>query len=78
VITAVERPRRLAYEMTAVYPDAAGFDTSVEVTVEAVADGHRVRLAPLGFPTAEDRDEFAGAWPDVLDELARRVAAQHP
>jgi uncharacterized protein YndB with AHSA1/START domain len=75
VITAVERPRRLAYDMTAVYPDAAGFDTSVEVTIEAAPGGHRVRLAQRGFPTAGDRDEFAGAWPDVLDELARRVAA---
>ena len=23
-----------------------------------------------GFPTMEACDEFAGAWPDVLDELA--------
>jgi hypothetical protein len=27
-----------------------------------------------GFPTAASRDEFAGAWPDVLTELARRVS----
>jgi hypothetical protein len=24
------------------------------------------------------RDDFAGAWPDVLDELARRVSSQQP
>ncbi len=74
VITAVERARRLAYDMTAVYQDAPGFSTTVEVTVHAAPDGHRVRLTQQGFPTVEVRDDFAGAWPDVLDELARRVS----
>ena len=74
VITAVERPHRLAYDMTAVYEDAAGFSTTVEVVIEAVPDGHRVSLVQQGFPTTEARDDFAGAWPDVLDELARRVS----
>jgi uncharacterized protein YndB with AHSA1/START domain len=74
VITAVQRPHRLAYDMTAVYQDAPGFSTTVEVTIEAVQDGHRVSLAQQGFPTMQARDDFAGAWPDVLDELARRVS----
>jgi uncharacterized protein YndB with AHSA1/START domain len=78
VITAVERPRRLAYEMTAIYENAPGFDTTVEITIETVPDGHRVRLAQRGFPTSEVRDDFAGAWPDVLDELARRVSSPRP
>lgn len=78
VITAVERPHRLAYDMTAVYGDAPGFSTTVEVTIEAVPDGHRVRLVQQGFPTMETRDDFAGAWPDVLDELARRVSSRRP
>jgi len=46
----------------------------VEVTIEAVQDGQRVSLAQQGFPTMQARDDFAGAWPDVLDELARRVS----
>ena len=75
VITAVERPDRLAYDMTAVYDDAPGFNTTVEVTIEAVPDGHRIRLVQQGFLTMEVRDDFAGAWPNVLDELARRVCA---
>ena len=75
VITAVERPRRLAYDVTAVYEDAPGFSTAVEITIEAVPDGHRVRLVQQGFPTRADRDDFAQAWPDVLGELARRA---HP
>ena len=78
VLTAVERPYRLAYDMTAVYEDAPRFDTTVEVTIQAVPDGHRVRLVQQGFPTVEARDEFAGAWPAVLDELARRVLSRRP
>jgi hypothetical protein len=59
----------------AVYADAPGFSTTVEVTIEAVPDGHRVRLVQHGFPTVQARDDFAGAWPDVLGEVARRTAA---
>jgi uncharacterized protein YndB with AHSA1/START domain len=73
VITALERPRRLAYDMTAVYQDAPGFSTTVEVTIEAAPGGHRLRLVQQGFPAADVRDDFAGAWPDVLAELAGRV-----
>jgi len=75
VITALERPRRLAYDMTAEYEDAPGFSTTVEVTIEAGPDGHRLRLVQQGFPTAATRDVFAGAWPDVLAELAGRVSS---
>ena len=74
MITAVERPGRLAYDMTAVYEDAPGFSTAVEVTVEAVPGGHRIHLVQQGFPTTDTRDDFAGAWPDVLAELAHRVS----
>ena len=78
VITAVERPYRLAYDTTAVYDDAPGFATAVEVTVEAAAGGHRIRLEQRGFPTVQARDDFAGAWPDVLAEVARRVTPPQP
>ncbi len=78
VITAVERPHRLAYDMTAVYTDAPGFSTTVEVTIEAGPDGHRLRLVQQGFPTVQARDVFAGAWPDVLAEVARRVMSPRP
>ncbi|MBO0829386.1 MAG: SRPBCC domain-containing protein [Streptosporangiales bacterium] len=73
VITVFDRPRRLAYEMRAVYEDAPGFDTSVEITVEPAPGGQRLRLVQRGFLTADARDDFAGAWPDVLAEIARRV-----
>jgi len=74
VITALDRPRRLAYDMTAEYADAPGFATTVEITIEAVPGGQRLRLTQQGFPAAAVRDEFAGAWPDVLAELDRRVS----
>jgi uncharacterized protein YndB with AHSA1/START domain len=77
-ITAIERPRRLAYAMTAIYPDAPAIDTTVEVSIEAMPKGQRVRLVQQGFPTTDARDDFAGAWPDVLADLAHRVAAQRP
>ena len=64
--------------MTAVYEDAPGFDTTVEVTLEAVPGGHRVHLVQRGFPTIEARDDFAGAWPDVLGELAHRLSSRRP
>ena len=73
VITAVDRPHRLAYDTTVVSDDAADFDVMVEITVTAVDGGHRIRLVQQGFPTTDRRDEFAGAWPDVLGELAHRV-----
>jgi uncharacterized protein YndB with AHSA1/START domain len=78
VITAVERPHRLAYDMTAVYADAPGFSTTVEVTIDAVPDGQRLRLVQQGFPTVQARDVFAGAWPGVLGEVARRVTSPRP
>jgi uncharacterized protein YndB with AHSA1/START domain len=78
VMTAVERPHRLAYNMTAIYDDAPGFSTMVEVTIGAAADGHRVRLVQQGFPTVAARDDFAGAWPDVLRQVADRVSSPRP
>jgi hypothetical protein len=55
--------------------DAPGLSTTVDITIEAVPDGHRLRLVQQGFPTAATRDDFAGAWPDVLGELAGRVSS---
>jgi uncharacterized protein YndB with AHSA1/START domain len=74
VITTLERPGRLAYDMTATYEDAPGLSTTVEIAIEAAPDGHRLRLVQQGFPTAATRDDFAGAWPDVLGELADRLS----
>jgi uncharacterized protein YndB with AHSA1/START domain len=74
VITAVERPNRLAYDATVCAEDEPNYDTTTEITITPVSGGHRIRLVQRGFPTTEARDEFAGAWPDVLAELDRRVS----
>ena len=74
ILTVVERPRRIAYDMRVIQDGAPRFSTTVEVTIERVRGGHRICLAQQGFPTAESRDDFAGAWPDVLAELDRRVS----
>ncbi|MFC4997757.1 SRPBCC domain-containing protein [Dactylosporangium cerinum] len=71
-ITALDRPHRLEYAVTAVYDGVPAFDTTVQVTI----DGGRVRLAQQGFPERETRDVFAGAWPDVLAEVDRRVSGR--
>lgn len=76
VITAVDRPKLLAYDATVVAGDSPGFDTTTEVTITDAPDGHRIRLVQRGFPTPAVRDEFAGAWPEVLAELERRVSAR--
>jgi len=65
VITAVERPGRLAYDMTAVYQDAPGFSTAVEVTIEAAPDGHRIRLA------------LVASQAECAEAVARVVAFAH-
>ena len=62
--------------MRAVYEGAPGFATTVEVTIQDAPAGQRIRLAQQGFPTAQSRDDFAGAWPDVLAELDRRVSGR--
>jgi uncharacterized protein YndB with AHSA1/START domain len=74
-ITGLQRPRRLAYDARLVYPDAPAFATTVALTIEPVPDGQQVRLEQQGFPTTQSRDTFAAAWPDVLEELGRRVSA---
>jgi uncharacterized protein YndB with AHSA1/START domain len=78
VITALERPRRLAYDMTAIYDDAPGLSTTVEVRIEAAPGGQQIRLTQQGFPSTETRDDFAGAWPDVLGQVAGRVSPPQP
>jgi uncharacterized protein YndB with AHSA1/START domain len=74
ILTAVERPHHLGYDMRVVQDDVPGFSTHVEVTIEAGPGGHRIRLVQEGLPARESRDDFAGAWPDVLAELDRRVS----
>jgi uncharacterized protein YndB with AHSA1/START domain len=72
-LTVLEPPGRIAYDAEHIYADSPSFTTSVDVTIDEVPGGHRIRLVQEGFPTQRARDDFAGAWPDVLAELDRRV-----
>jgi uncharacterized protein YndB with AHSA1/START domain len=73
VLTVLDRPRRLGYDMTAFYGPEPSLRTTVTVTVEPAGGGQRIRLEQDGFPDEGVRDDFAGAWPDVLDQLAERL-----
>jgi hypothetical protein len=57
-----------------------GHALSVERVIDAPAEAmfDSIRLVQSGFPATGTRDDFAGAWPDVLAELARRVSALGP
>ena len=76
VFKEVDRPRRLVYTSTVTMPDGSSFDTGMEVTFEEQDGRTRVTICQTGFPTAERRDEFAGGWASILDELRRVVTAR--
>jgi uncharacterized protein YndB with AHSA1/START domain len=69
VLSAVEPPHRLAYSMTALFPDKAAFSTEVELTFAPEGTGTRLVLTQRGFPDAATRDDFAGGWSGVWDLL---------
>ena len=73
VITAYEPERRLAYAMTATYPDAPPLQTTVEIECEILRNKTRIALTQRGFPTVERRDQFESAWRDVLALLKNSV-----
>lgn len=71
VFSVVDRPRRLAY--TATISGESSFDTTVDIAIDEQDGGSRMSLTQQGFPRSELRDEFAGAWPDVLALVAARL-----
>jgi uncharacterized protein YndB with AHSA1/START domain len=74
VLTVIDRPHRLSYTVT-VLGDAPEFDTQVAIVIEPSDDSRTfLSLTQSGFPDAASRDDFAGAWPDVLALLAGRIA----
>ncbi len=72
VITEVDRPRQLAYTMTAIPP---GFSTTVTLSLRPEGERMRISLTQRGFPDARTRDDFAGAWPEVLAQVRDRAEA---
>ena len=74
VFATVGRPTALGYRATIAQPGEPGFDTDVAVTIERTASGSALVLEQNGFPTADRRDRFATAWPDVLAMIAEKLA----
>ena len=73
VFTAIDRPRRLAYD-TSMYLSAWGrsVDFVEEITLEE-HDGKTLLTVRAEFETRADRDAFEGGTPEYIDALQRVV-----
>jgi len=76
VFSEVDRPRRIAYNLTATYADGRSFDTQVEITFEESESRTRLTLVQRGYLTAEMRDDFQSGWSDILDALGTVLAEE--
>jgi len=74
VLTGVDPPHHLSYAMTAIVDGEPTIDTNVDIAFEERREGTRVSLRQSGFPTSEERDDFAGGWPGVLETLGDFIA----
>ena len=67
ILTIVQRPRRIAYDMRVIQDGTPRFSTSVDVTIERVRGGHRICLAQQGFPrrscVTTSREHGQTSWP---------------
>ena len=71
---ALDRPRRIAYPVTETDLDGSIFETSVEISLEDLADGKTpVRVVERGFPSAEERDLHETGLPDAFERVGRFV-----
>lgn len=73
VFQVIDRPRQLVYTSMMKAPDGSSIDTGMQVTFEEEDGMTRMTIIQSGFSTAERRDEFAGGWASILDELGRVV-----
>jgi uncharacterized protein YndB with AHSA1/START domain len=69
VFSIVDPPRHVAYAMTVVSGGTPNFKTTVDISISDQGDRSRLTLVQRGFPTTGLRDEFAGAWPAVLENV---------
>jgi uncharacterized protein YndB with AHSA1/START domain len=53
-----------------------GAETVVRVELEPQGEGTKLRLTHSGFPDEESRDGHAQAWPMVLEQLDKVMAAE--
>jgi uncharacterized protein YndB with AHSA1/START domain len=74
VLTGVDPPQHLSYATTAIVDGEPTIDTNVDIAFEERGEGTRVSLRQSGFPSSEERDDFAGGWPGVLETLGDFIA----
>jgi uncharacterized protein YndB with AHSA1/START domain len=67
--TEFDPPARVAYTTAHSFEDGDSFETRMLMTFEGVDGGTHMTLVQSGFPTEERRDEFAGGWSGVFDEI---------
>jgi uncharacterized protein YndB with AHSA1/START domain len=76
VFEVVDPPHRLVYRGTMHLPDGSSIETRVTVTFEARDRKTLLTLLDEGYPTEEQRDDFASGWPDFFDAYERTLAAR--
>jgi uncharacterized protein YndB with AHSA1/START domain len=73
IFTAIDPPHRLEYS-AAIEAGGRTFETAVVLLITEVGERSQASLMQSGFPDEKTRDEFAAAWPDVLDLIPARLA----
>lgn len=77
VFTEVDRPRRLAYEMSMFVSEwGRTVDSSVTYTFDEKDGKTLLTIVQSGFETEADRDAYMGGTPGFIDSLQRAVAAR--
>jgi uncharacterized protein YndB with AHSA1/START domain len=77
VFTEIDRPRRLAYDVSMFIADWGRTVEFVETITFEERDGKTLlTIVQSGFETEADRDAFMGGTPDFLDALERVVASR--
>lgn len=70
----LDRPRRIVYTVTQADRDGSSFETSVEISLEGLADGRTLmRIVEAGFPSAGERDLHLTGMPTAFERVARFV-----
>ncbi|MGD2067861.1 MAG: SRPBCC family protein [Gemmatimonadota bacterium] len=70
----VDPPTRLVFTWRPDWDEDAR-NSKVEIHLEEVSAGTRVRVTHTGFATTDARDGHAGGWPNVLHRLSIHVEA---
>lgn len=77
VFTEVDRPRRLAYELSMFVGDwGRTIDSTVTLTFEEQDGKTLLTIVQGGFESEEDRDAYLSGAPSFLDALQRVVEAR--